>query len=159
MCVVAVSSAEAQLANLIPGVRARIRAPGSVQGRLTGTVVARTADSLSIATENGVPVQLPLSMLTAVEISQGKSRSKGAMKGALWGGGVGILSGLFSDSSTDADVSRGEVIAAGVLAGAMTGALIGAFVQSESWQRLEVPVRTALIRTHGGPTAVVSIRF
>ncbi len=152
-----VSRAEAQLANLIPGVRARIRAPGSINGRLTGTVMSRTADSLSIATENGVPLQLPLSRLTAVEISRGKSRSRGAMKGALWGGGVGLLSGLFSDSGTSA--SRGEVFAAGVLGGVISGVVIGALVQSESWERLEVPVRAAVIRTRAGPTAVVTLSF
>ncbi len=163
MFAVSVSSAEAQLANLIPGVRARIRAPGSVSGRLTGTVINRTADSLSIAMENGVPVQLPFSALTSVEISRGKSRSKGAMKGAIWGGGVGLLSGFFSDSGepncTSNCVSRGEVVAAGVLGLGLTGAVIGAFVQSEHWDRLDVPVRTALIRTQGGLSVVVSLRF
>ncbi len=157
------SSADAQLTNLIPGVRARIRAPGSVRGRLTGTVVAKTADSLSIATENGVPVQLPLSRLTAVEISQGKSRSKGAMKGALWGGGVSLLLALVpapaQEDCTSNCTSRAGYLAFAVPGFVLTGAAIGAGVQSESWQRLEVPVRTALIRTRGGPTAVVSIRF
>lgn len=87
-----VRSAHAQMESLIPGVRVRIRAPGSVSGRLTGTVLTRTSDSLSIATESGVPLHLPLSRLTAVEVSRGKSRSMGAMKGALWGAGVGALS-------------------------------------------------------------------
>ena len=160
---VPVTAAEAQLANLIPGVRARIRAPGSVNGRLTGTVMSRTADSLSIATENGVPLQLPLSALTSVEVSRGKSRSKGALKGALWGGGIGLLSGLFSDSgdqncTTDCH-SRGEYAAAGAVGLGITGAAIGAIIGSESWDRLAVPVRTALLRTRGGPTVVVSLRF
>jgi hypothetical protein len=160
---VPVSSADAQLASLIPGVRARMRAPGSFNGRLTGMVTNRTADSLSIAMENGVPVQLPLSALTSVDISRGESRSRGAMKGAIWGGGVGLLSGLFSDSGGDSCTkncaSRGEIMAAGVLGLGATGALIGAFVQSERWERLDLPVRTALLRTHGGTTAVVSIGF
>lgn len=160
---VPVSSAEAQLTNLIPGVRARIRAPGSVSGRLTGTVINRTSDSLSFAMENGVPVQVPLSALTSVEVSRGKSRSKGALKGAMWGGGIGLLSGLFSDSgeencTTDC-YSRGEYVAAGVIGLGLTGAAIGAIIGSESWDRLDVPVRTALIRTRGGPTMVVSLRF
>ncbi len=163
MCAVTVSSAEAQVATLIPGVRTRIRAPGSVSGRLTGTVVNRTADSLSIAMENGVPVRLPISALTSVEISRGKSRSKGAMKGAIWGGGFGVLSGLFSDSGQQNCsrncASRGEIFAASVFGGALLGAGIGAAVQSERWDRLEVPARTALTYTRGGPTVVVSLRF
>ncbi len=129
---VPVSSAEAQLSSLIPGVRTRIRAPGSINGRLTATVTSRTADSLSIAMESGVAVQLPLSAITSVDISRGKSRSKGAMKGAFWGGGVGMLSGLFSDSSTEEDVSRGEVFAAGVMAGVISGAVIGVQVHPNS---------------------------
>ena len=156
---VPVSSAEAQFSSLIPGVRTRIRAPGSINGRVTGTVIGRTADSLAIAMESGVTVQLPLSAMTSADISRGKSRSKAAMKGALWGSGVGVLSGLFPDSSREDDVSRGEVLAEGVLAGVIAGAVIGALVQSERWERIEAPVRTSLMRTRGGPAVVVSIRF
>ena len=156
---VPVSSAESQLNNLIPGVRTRLRAPSSINGRVTGTVIGRTADSLSIAMESGVAVRLPLSAITSVDISRGKSRSKGATKGALWGAGVGMLSGLFSDSSTEEDLSRGEVFVAGVLSGVISGALIGALVQAERWERLEVPVHISLIRAPGGPAAAVSIRF
>ncbi len=160
---VPVSSAGAQMASLIPGVRARIRAPGSINGRLTGTVLDRTTDSLSIATESGVPVRLPLSRLTSVEISRGKSRSRGAMKGAVWGAPFGLLSGLFSDTGekdcSKYSCNRGATVAAGVGAGVFLGAVIGAAIQSERWERLTVPVRVALVRTRHGPTAVVAIRF
>jgi hypothetical protein len=161
---VPVSSAEAQLGSLIPGARARIRAPGILNGRVTGVVINRSTDSLSLATEVGVPVQIPLSAITSVEVSEGKSRARGAMKGAAWGAGFGVLSALFTDGSGEnctgeACMSRGEVAAFYVLSSAITGAVIGLFVQSESWQRLDVPVRAALLPTRGGPTAVVSIRF
>ena len=158
-----VHRAEAQLAELIPGVHVRVRAPGSLAGRFAGTVVARTADSLTIASDEGVPVQLPLSRLTAVEISRGQSRSKGAMKGMLWGGGIGLAAGLISDSGqencTRDCILRSEMIGYGLLGGIMWGAGIGAIVQSERWERLDLPVRTALLRTRGGPTVVVSISF
>jgi hypothetical protein len=156
--VVPASRADAQITSLVQGVRARVRAPGSLRGRVTGVVVSRTADSLSLATEIGVPIQVPLAGLTAVEISQGRSRTRGAMKGALWGGGIGALSGLFSDSGS-ADASRGEVFAAGVIGGVIVGAVIGAFVQSEQWERIDLSVRTAVLPTRGGAAAVVSIRF
>ncbi len=166
MVTVPVSCAEAQLTNLVPGVRTRIRAPGTVSGRLTGTLMTRTSDSLSIATEQGVPLQLPLSALTSVEVSRGKSRSRGAMKGALWGGGIGLLVSLLPDPSNTSEencttdcFSRGEFVAYAVISTALTGAVIGAIIQSESWDRLEVPVRTSLMRTRGGPTVVVSLRF
>ena len=156
---VPVSRSEAQLSRLIPGVRTRIRAPHSINGRVTGTVIGLTGDSLSIAMESGVPVHLPLSAIASADISRGRSRSKGATKGALWGGGVGLLSGLFSDSSMNDEASRNEMVAAVVMSGAVSGAVIGALVQSERWERLELPVRTSLIRTRGGPVAVVSFRF
>jgi hypothetical protein len=161
---VPLSCADAQLVGLIPGVRARIRAPGIVNGRVTGVVTNRSTDSLSLATEVGVPVQLPLSAITSIEVSEGKSRARGAMKGALWGTGFGVLSSFLSDGSdeecTGPDcMSRGEVAAFVIVSSAVTGAVIGLFVQSESWQRLDVPVRAALLPTRGGPAAVVSIRF
>ncbi|MDZ7632557.1 MAG: hypothetical protein U5K74_14710 [Gemmatimonadaceae bacterium] len=123
----------------------------------------RTADSLLIATENGVPLQLPLSALTSVEISRGKSRSKGAMKGALWGAGVSLPLALIpapaQEDCTSNCTSRAGYFAFAVPGFALTGALIGAFVQSERWERLEVPVRTAVMQTRGGTTFVVSLRF
>jgi hypothetical protein len=160
---VPVSSADAQLTSLIPGVRARIRAPGSINGRVTGTVTNRSADSLSLAMESGVPVQIPLSAITAVDISKGKSRSKGAMKGALWGGAISLPLALIpapaQEDCTSNCTSRAGYFAFAVPGFALTGALIGAFVQSESWERLDVPARVALLPTRGGTMAVVSIRF
>lgn len=157
------SAAQAQLASLLPGVRARIRAPGVIAGRQTGTVLERTADSLAFGVEYGVQVRLALASLTSVDVSGGKSRARGAVKGALWGIGVGLLSGVFSDSDsgncTSNCVSRGEVFAAGVLGGAMGGAIIGTFVRSERWEKLSLPVRTAVTARGGGGTLAVSLRF
>lgn len=62
-----------------------VRAPGSINGRVTGTVTGRTADSLPIAMASGVPVRLPLSAITSVDISRGRSRPTGAMTGARSG--------------------------------------------------------------------------
>jgi hypothetical protein len=59
----------------------------------------------------------------------------------------------------DDEASRNEMVAAVVMSGVVSGAVIGALVQSERWQRLELPVRTSLIRTRDRPVAVVSIRF
>jgi hypothetical protein len=114
--------------------------------------------------ENGVPFNMPLSAITSIEVSEGKSRARGAMKGAAWGAGFGVLSALFSDGSGEdctgeECMSRGELAAYLVVSSAVTGAVIGLFVQSERWQRLDVPVRAALLPTRGGPAAVVSIRF
>jgi hypothetical protein len=143
------------MVDLRPGVRVRIRAPGSINGRVTGVVTERSADSLSIAMENGVPFRLPLSAISTVDISQGRSGGRGAMKGAMWGAGIGLLSGGFSDGAGenctgDSCFSRGELLAASVITGGLAGAAIGALVKSESWQRLDVPVRAALLPTRGG---------
>jgi hypothetical protein len=162
--VIAVTTADAQLTNLIPGVRARVRAPGIINGRVTGLVTVRSADSLALTMENGVPVRLPLAAITAADVSQGRSRSRGAMKGALWGAGAGALSSLFSDigdenCTGDACISQGEFVVASVVSFALVGALIGSFVQSEQWVPVQIPIRAAFLPSRGGATAVVSIRF
>ncbi len=143
----------AQVAELRPGVRVRVRAPSTVAGRLTGTVIARSADSVSLASPNAVPMQVPLSALTSVEVSRGKSRRDGAVRGVLWGAGVGAGFGLLVLAAPDyceqayapgTPCSRNEDASAMVLGSVLTGALIGAIVGRERWERLSLPGRVSI---------------
>jgi hypothetical protein len=142
----------AQLAELQPGTRVRLRAPDVVAGRLEGVVVARGADTLALTRPNAVPVGIPLSAITAAEVSRGKSRRTGAVRGALWGAGVGVALGVLAAVAPDdcsgeecEDVpSDVETIVIMPIASALTGAAIGAVVGAERWERLAIPTRAAL---------------
>jgi hypothetical protein len=136
-----------QLSEVAPGARVRIRAPGVVAGRYTGTVLSRTADTIAIASSGASSVRVPVASLTSVEVSRGKSRSRGAIKGAAWGAGIGLIFGVLTTGISD-DVgygSEGEYLAANLVGGAFWGALIGAIAGSERWDRYDLPARSSLV--------------
>jgi hypothetical protein len=138
-----------QLSELAPGARVRIQAPGVVAGRFTGTVLSRTADTLVVASSSSSSARVPISSLTSVEVSRGRSRSRGALKGVAWGAGIGLAIGLVAaGSSSSSDYASGEsdseLIVGATGGGAIWGAIIGAIAGSEHWDRYELPRRTSL---------------
>ena len=157
---------DAQVSELTVGARLRVRAPDAVAGRLTGVVVARTADSLTLTRSNAAPVAIPLVSLTEVEVSRGRSRSRGALKGAAWGAGVSaVFGGLLIGEETCEEptapanctpMTRVESVAYGAVSGALLGAIIGVFVGSEHWERVRLPDRVAVrpLPTRGVPLQV-----
>ncbi len=156
---------EAQLAELTVGTKARVRAPSVVVGRLTGIVLARGADSVTMSRENATPVTLPLAALTSLEISRGKSHGRGAWKGALWGGGIMFGLGLIlpmeecTDSATTRRCepgSRGESAVFGAVGGATIGVIVGAIVGSERWERAALPLRVGVLPLRGGGVQVAA---
>ena len=80
ICLIA-AQARAQSTELRPGAKIRVIAPGIVAGRLEGTLLSRTRDSLTIGSPDNAPLSIPLAGITSVEVSHGKSRAKGALKG------------------------------------------------------------------------------
>ncbi len=161
-------SAGAQVAELQVGTRVRLRAPSTVAGRLTGVVLARSADSVTVSRVEALPITIPVSSLTSLEISRGKSRGLGASKGALWGGGVMLLMGAaFNDRpcrSQEAGVACERVSAAenalvAGVSGAMVGAGIGAAVGAERWVRAALPGRLALTAAPSVQGLRVGLRF
>ena len=156
----------AQEAELRPGARVRLSAPGTLAGQLTGTVLERSTDSLLFATPNGTPTRLALSALDRVEVSRGESRARGALKGTAWGAGVGIGLGLISvaagNECADFDTvcpTDTEFVTSTALGGAVIGAIIGAIVGSERWQTLRAPLRGALRPAVDRSKVGLSIRF
>ena len=147
-------TASAQLSELQPGARIRIRAPGEIAGRLTGVVTARTAEAVTITRPNAAPLAVPFSKLSSLDISRGKSRLRGAGKGTLWGVGSGLLLGLISTppstctnygTGSCTPPSRGEYMAAMVYVSVIIGAAVGAIVGSEVWDSAVLPSRLALL--------------
>jgi hypothetical protein len=146
------SPAHAQLSELTVGTRVRMQAPSAVAGRLTGVVLVRSADSVTVSRNNAAPLAVPIAALTSLEISRGKSHGRGAWTGALWGGGSMFALGLVippeetCSSATgrcETDTRAESALFAG-LGGAMIGALIGGIVGSERWDRATLPARVSV---------------
>ncbi len=146
----------AQIAEVQPGARIRLRAPAVVAGRYTGVVLSRSADSMMVSRAAGSAVVIPMRAVTSLELSRGKSRAVGAGKGALWGGGsMGLLFAALPGSVKECqrttsgtrctNVSVGEAMLVGAAGGAVWGALIGALIGAERWERAELPVRVVLM--------------
>lgn len=138
----------AQLAEVSPGARVRFRAPSVVSSRTTGTILERTGDSVRVAPERGSPFTMPISAITTLDISRGKSRAEGAKVGALWSAGFYTL---FAIALTDRCVegtgcqrtrnaTAGDV-ALYAVAGTIPGAIIGAVIRREKWERVSLGTR------------------
>ncbi len=165
-------SASAQVGELQPGVRARVSAPAANVHRLTGVVIGRTTDSLSISTPNGAPIWIPLTAITVADVSHGRSVGRGVARGLLWGGGIGLALGITAGNSaskqectgpTDKSlcdgVIKGGSAAGGIFGGLVFGALIGAVIPAERWERVTPPPRVSLRPSRGGAAAVVTVGF
>ena len=163
--------ADAQLAELQPGARVRVQAPGVVAGRLEATVIARARDTVTLTMPRGAPIPVPLAAISTAEVSRGRSHRDGAVKGLTWGAGIGLAVGILSavtyDASSDAcgsepcdnDYAPGEVVAGGFMTGALVGAGIGALKGSEHWERLTLQPHVALRPRRDGVTLVLAVPF
>jgi hypothetical protein len=138
------------------GSRVRVTAPAT--GRVVGTLLSATADSVQIELTGGSTLTLPKAGLSGLELSTGVRRNgwRGAGIGLLVGAGVGgvvglatyrraecyetALEGFFCDivNRTSRSVTVISDAAMAGAAGAIVGALIGR-VGRERWVR--VPVR------------------
>ena len=170
LSVVLAAGADAQFAELQPGARVRLRAPEAIAGRVVGTIIARSPDSVTLTTRHGPPIAVPLATITGAEVSRGRSRRDGAVKGLAWGTGVGLAvwaleviaydrSSACGEERCEDDLSPGKYVAAGVVTGATLGVGIGAIVGAEHWERIAIPTPIALRPSRGGLTVAASIRF
>lgn len=137
------------LAELHPGARVRVEAPGIVAGKYVGTVLARNADTLTVGSPSGAPLALPVHAIRTLEISRGKSRSAGAVRGMMWGVPIGVALGVFAVATADdctacfEATSDAEGFALFTASGVLWGAGIGALVGRERWERFDLPTHTA----------------
>ena len=136
-----------------PGSRVRVTAPAT--GRIVGTLLMASDDSVRIELAGGSSVGLPRASLSALEVSGGVRRSgwRGAGIGLLVGAGVGgaiglatyrsaecydnVVEGFFCDivNRTSRSVTVVSDAAMVGTAGAIVGALIGR-VGRETWVRV-----------------------
>jgi hypothetical protein len=148
---------QAQMLDVQPGARIRVTAPGLVAGRIEGTVINRTADSVVVATPAFAQYRLGLNSLATLEVYQGRNHGLGAKKGALWGAGVmlpfALLATIDAPSTGDAFAFAAEVetVYAGV------GAIIGSIIGADSWSAYGM---TPNVGSIGGALHVgASLRF
>jgi hypothetical protein len=153
------------VAEVQPGARVRVEAPGIVAGKYVGTVLSRTADTLTLGSPAAAPVKLPLRAIRSLEISRGKSRSAGAVRGMMWGVPIGIALGAFAVATADdcdacfEATSDAEGFVLFAASGVLWGAGIGALVGRERWERFDLPVRTAFrVGPHSAALALVLAR-
>lgn len=169
LLLVAPATARAQLSELQPGVRVRVEAPGIIAGRLAGTILSRSGDSLDLAAPNGVPMRIATARLSKIEVSRGKSRMEGAKRGMMWGvpilGGFSTLIALATPAcpagrcGIDGEFPRGEFVMYGFIGGALYGSGIGALIGREKWDRYELPARPAVGMRDGRATLGINHTF
>ena len=157
----------ASAAELQPGVKVRVVAPGIVAGRYVGTILSRSGDTLTLGSPTAPPITLPSSRIQSLEISRGKSRADGAVRGIVWGVPIGMALGALLIGSEDCpncagnrgEVGPGQALGSGGLAGLAWGALIGALIGREHWDRFDLQHRTALGISPGRASFAVRYEF
>jgi hypothetical protein len=125
-----------------PGTRVRFTPPDTLSGRVIGTVMSRSADSIVIATPAAMQYRMALKSVPSLDVSLGKSRSAGAKTGFKWGAGIGGSIGVgFIAAREVVTIDPIAVLFVGTLAGLYggVGAGIGAIVAGEKWARYAVP--------------------
>ena len=155
--------------DLLPGSRVRVTSPAT--GRLVGTLVAATDDSLRVALASGSSLSFPTAAVSGLELSAGVQRRawKGAGIGLLIGAGVGgaigfatyrrsecydnAIEGFFCDivNRTSRSVTVMSDAALVGTAGGIVGALIGQ-VGRESWVAVSLlrdRTRVGVVRRSG----------
>ena len=144
------------LSELQPGMRVRIRAPSVFDGRVTGKIASRTAESLVVVAEPGAEFTVPFAALSELTVSRGISHADGAVKGAIWGVGFGLGVGLMLAAVPQSDAQSGsgaglgpptaeEGILIGTGSGLAIGLLLGGLGGSERWERLRLPATVAVV--------------
>ena len=153
-------------AALTMGSRVRIRST-AVQGRLKGVVLAVDESVVTLATDGGGPVVIPLTTITALETSPGRRRNW--LKGAAIGAGAGLIMGLTAEVETtsycsfsaaekadykadyyfgrtrvvfdtSAYCSRAAAVRDGLITSAIAGAGIGALIKTDRWTAVTLSV-------------------
>jgi hypothetical protein len=162
------SVAAAQITEVRPGVRIRFSAPGVVDGRFTATVLSRTADTIEVGAPEVASLRVPVSRITALEVSRGNSRAAGALNGIAWGAPLGLAFGLATTSVVDTctecwrDTNKPTKtvwVLSGLIDGALIGGLIGSAIGRERWDWVDLPQRSSFRILDGRPTIAIALRF
>ena len=132
---------KAQEPSIEPGTRVRIKASSIFPQPIVGTLESVHDSILVFRSGQTAPLEIRLSQIERLEVSQGKKSNAGtgALVGGLIGTAVGVVVGLIikegADVQADLPVITGAIGAGG---GVLIGTLAGASDQSDRW--VEVPL-------------------
>lgn len=142
-CLSLSSVGAAQLPVISPGALVRVEVL-ETHKKLTGTLMAQEADSLTIAAPGATTVQT--TSIKRIRLSEGRSRGRGAIHGAkigavVVGGGFALLFiGAYALSSEPNKSGLapwvGVALVVGGIEGALIGGIIGAARGGEKWSTI-----------------------
>jgi hypothetical protein len=147
------------------GSRVRLDAPGIVGDRMVATVISRTDDTLTVASQSAPPIAVPVARITRLEVSRGDSRAAGALHGIKVGVPIGAAFGvlgllLIEDCNECSNPpNRAAIVPAFAASGAFYGAIIGAVAQHEQWAPFALTPRVSFDPGVQRGTLVLSARF
>lgn len=142
-CIAATQPATAQSRALVPGDAVRIAAPVEMRGELLGIY----PDELQLRTRSVSQVAVPWSRVTAISVSERRSRVAGALHKGKVGTAVGAVFGLmFIGEPPDEDFGKGELALWTLVESAVFGTLIGAIWPGRRWRKLNVAETRAASR-------------
>lgn len=154
-----------QVADVGIGSRVRLSLPSRADDRaIRGIVTGMSADVLQVRPDgDGTPLDIQLSSVERLEVSQGKtSRAWGAVQGFLIGGGVGLVVGLvMANSCGDTDFFCGDSVSyvtGGIAMFGGAGAGLGAiFSGGDRWVDVGADrVRLGIGGARGGRIALTT---
>jgi hypothetical protein len=152
------------LAVVPEGSRVRLRSRDT--GDIRGVVVAIDQTSLTLGSEGGAPMRVPLSSIETMHQIVG--RRSNTIRGLVIGAASGALLGLtFSTNANDCGAeslnfcSRAEAVGGGVLTGALFGVAVGALTRHDVWApvTLEVSRTGSAAGRKAGVRAALGFRF
>jgi hypothetical protein len=147
------------------GSRVRLDAPGYVGDRMVATVISRTDDTLTVASQSAPSIAVPVARITRLEVSRGDSRTAGALHGIKIGVPIGAVFGvlgllLIDDcNSCSSPPNRAAIVPAFAASGAFYGAIIGALVQREQWAPFALTPRVSFDAGASRAALALHVRF
>ena len=119
------SRLEAQSATVGEGLRVRVHAPALMKSPAIGSITSGAPGFVGVVVGDGAArVDVPMSNVTRVDVSVGRSRARGALIGAGVFGIAGLVAGAAIGTASD-DTNEGLVAFALGVSGLATGLTLG----------------------------------
>lgn len=162
---IAAPALAADLGDLRPGARVRLRATGSDSVAMIGSVIGLETASGERRSQGTLRVNLRegerafrLDALESLELSRRRT-GRGAVVGGLIGAGIGALLG--ASAGDDGFISQGGQVVIGAMALGAIGIPVGAWIgyQSRTWRSVPLERTTGWQPGAVGPAVHVTVRW
>ena len=137
--------AQVQEREIQRGARVRVSAPALSSRAVIGNFDTLSAESFSlISAQTDTLMRIPLSLITRLELSEGRRRGRGAGMGALVGFGASVVGGFLCQvacsTGNDANFAVVGGLFLGIFVGLPVGGLLGGTVFApERWRPISIP--------------------